>query len=158
MSKKHVRKKLFVDREVQGGIIARAIRYWLLSVAVVGMITVIGWIFFAPGLATLAASPEQLAAMFTGLAVATIATTFLIPVVIYDQIKFTHRFAGPMVRLKDSMQRAAAGETVPAIRFRDEDYWKDFADAFNKMQARIPADDADDASVEAEELIGTPQS
>lgn len=152
MSNKHLRKKLFVDKKVQGGVVARAIRYWLMSVAVVGMITIVGWAFFTPGIAVLASSPELLAGLFTGLAVATVTTTLLIPVVIYDQIKFTHRFAGPMVRLRDSMQRAAKGEAVPAIRFRDDDCWQELAEAFNQMQSGMQnrLQDADPLSVEAE--------
>lgn len=118
-AKKHLRKRFFVDKSIQGGLAMRAARYWALSIAVVGMLTVIGWVFVAPGIAAIT------------------AMTTLMPVVIFDLVKFSHRFAGPMVRLRNSMLKVAAGEHVEPIRFRDGDYWKELADAFNAMQERI---------------------
>ena len=139
MSKKHLRKRYFVDRRVQGALAARAMRYWALSVAVVGMLTVVGWVFVAPGIAALVESPDKLRATVACLAVAVATSTLLLPVVLYDLVRFSHRFVGPMVRLRESMRRAAAGESVSPVRFRDDDYWQEFADAFNAMQARLEA-------------------
>lgn len=101
------------------------------------MLTVVGWIFFAPGLGALVQSPELLRGVLVCLAISVVVSGLLLPVVLYDLVRFTHRFAGPMVRLRECMRRSAAGESVGALRFRDEDYWQEFADAFNAMQARI---------------------
>ena len=138
-SMKRLRRRYFVDRRVQGGLALRAARYWVLSVAVVAMLTVVGWVFVAPGVAALVESPERLRATLVCLFVGVVASTLLIPVVAYDLIRFTHRFAGPMVRLRDAMQRSAEGQSVAPIRFRDDDFWQEFADAFNAMQARLDA-------------------
>jgi hypothetical protein len=140
VSKKHLRKRVFVDRRVQGGIVFRAARYWAFSVAMVGMLTVVGWVFVAPGVASLVESPERLRATVTSLVVAVVVSTLLMPVVLFDLVRFTHRFAGPMVRLRDAMHRAAAGEQVEPLRFRDDDYWQEVAEAFNAMQRRLEAE------------------
>ncbi|TWT99138.1 hypothetical protein Pla108_00710 [Botrimarina colliarenosi] len=137
MSKKHLRKHYFVDRHVQGGIALRAARYWAFSVAVFGMLTVIGWVFVTPGVAALVESPDRLRALLACMAVASVVATLIMPVVLLDLMRFTNRFVGPMVRLREAMRAAAAGEHVDPIRFRDGDYWQEFADAFNAMQARI---------------------
>ncbi|MEQ8848844.1 hypothetical protein [Botrimarina sp.] len=137
MSKRHLRKRLYVDRKVQGALIARAARYWAVSVTVVAMLTVIGWVFLAPGVGALVRSPELLRGVLTCLVISVVVSGLLLPIVLYDLVRFTHRFAGPMVRLRESMRRVAAGETVETLRFRDGDYWQEFADAFNAMQARI---------------------
>ena len=134
---KHLRKRVYVDRDIQGGLVWMAARYWAISLAVVGMLTVVGWVFVAPGLAELVESPERLRALLTCLVVALVASGSLLPIVLLDMVKFSHRFAGPMVRLRESMRRSAAGEHVEPIRFRDGDYWHDLAEAFNAMQARI---------------------
>lgn len=137
MSKKHLRKRYFVDAKIQGSLVGRAVRYWGLSVSVVGMLTVVGWIFVAPGLAALVESPERLRATVLCLLIAISVSALLLPVVLYDMVRFSHRFAGPMVRLRDCMRRAAAGEEVGPLRFRDDDYWQELADAFNAMQVRM---------------------
>lgn len=142
MSKKHLRKHLFVDRRVQGAIALRAARYWVLSLAVVGMLTATGWVYYSPGLAAIADSPEKLKSLLVGLVAALLVSGLLLPVVLYDLVRFTNRFAGPMVRLREAMQRAAAGESVEPIRFRDGDYWQEFADAFNAMQSRLDSETA----------------
>ncbi|QDV74052.1 HAMP domain-containing protein [Botrimarina mediterranea] len=134
---KHQRKRVFVDRDIQGGLVWIAARYWALSLTVVGMLTVVGWVFIAPGIAQLVESPEQLRSLISCLIMGLVAAAALLPVVLLDLVKFSHRFAGPMVRLRESMRRAAAGEHVDPIRFRDGDYWQDLAEAFNAMQARI---------------------
>jgi methyl-accepting chemotaxis protein len=135
--KDQLRKRVYVDRQVQGDLVRWTARYWVLSLAVVGMLTVGGWVFLAPGLEELAESPERLRALLTCLVVALLATAVSMPVMLWDLVRFSHRFAGPMVRLRSSMLRAAAGEHVAPIRFRQGDYWQDLADAFNAMQARI---------------------
>lgn len=134
---KHQRKRVYVDRDIQGGLVWMAARYWALSLAVVGMMTVVGWVFVAPGIAELVESPEQLRSLLSCLVVGLVASASLAPVVLLDMVKFSHRFAGPMVRLRESMRRAAAGEHVEPIRFRDGDYWHELAENFNAMQARI---------------------
>jgi hypothetical protein len=134
---KHQRKRVYIDRDLQGGLVWMAARYWAISLAVVGMLTVVGWVFVAPGIAELVESPERLRALLSCLVVALVASGAMLPIVLLDMVKFSHRFAGPMVRLRDSMRRSAAGEHVEPIRFRDGDYWQDLADAFNAMQARI---------------------
>lgn len=134
---KHQRKRVYVDRDMQGGLVWMAARYWAISLSVVGMLTVVGWVFVAPGIAELVESPERLRALLSCLVVALVASAALLPIVLLDMVKFSHRFAGPIVRLRESMRRSAAGEHVAPIRFRDGDYWQDLADAFNAMQARI---------------------
>jgi nitrate/nitrite-specific signal transduction histidine kinase len=128
---------VYVDKEIQGGLVWMAARYWAVSLAVIGMLTVIGWVFVAPGVAQLVDSPERLRSLLACLVVALVAAAALLPIVLLDMVKYSHRFVGPMVRLRESMQRAAAGEPVDPIRFRDADYWQELADAFNAMQARI---------------------
>jgi hypothetical protein len=134
---KHQRKRVYIDRDLQGGLVWMAARYWAISLAVVGMLTVVGWVFVAPGIAELVESPERLRALLSCLVVALVASGAMLPIVLLDMVKFSHRFAGPMVRLRESMRRSAAGEHVEPVRFRDGDYWQDLADAFNAMQARI---------------------
>jgi methyl-accepting chemotaxis protein len=43
----------------------------------------------------------------------------------------SNRVVGPMVRLKNHMEKVARGETVGEIHFRDGDFFPEIADAYN---------------------------
>lgn len=133
----NLRRKYYVDADVQGALVKQAARYWMLSLAVIGMLTVVGWIFVAPGAAVIVNTPQVFTPMLSCLAVAFTVTVLVGPIVLYDLVRFSHRFVGPMYRLRNAMQRAAKGESVGPIRFRDGDYWQEFAEAFNAIEARL---------------------
>ncbi|TWU50782.1 hypothetical protein Poly51_40750 [Rubripirellula tenax] len=61
----------------------------------------------------------------------------LAPLVAYDMLKLTNRFAGPMFRLRREMQRLANGECERPLTFRDGDYWTEFADVFNQLRDEL---------------------
>ena len=137
MSKKSMRSKHFVDPKVQGLLLRRATRYWFLSLSLVASLTILGWIFITPGIGPLVSSPAQLTAMLSGFGVAVGVAVLLLPVALFDLIRVSNRFAGPMVRLHRAMREAARGEKVAPVRFRDGDFWQEFADAFNDLNARL---------------------
>ncbi len=62
----------------------------------------------------------------------------LIPVAAFDSIRLSHRFAGPMVRIRGAMRRLAAGERVEPVHFRKGDFWMDLADDFNTVLTLVP--------------------
>jgi len=137
MSKKKMRSKRFVDPVVQGMLLRRATRYWFLSLALVGSMTVLGWIFVTPGIGALVSSRMQLSALLSAFAVAVGVAVLLLPLALWDLVRVSNRFVGPMFRLRRLMQQASRGEQVDAIRFRDGDVWQEFADAFNAMNERL---------------------
>ena len=59
------------------------------------------------------------------------------PVIVYDVLTLTNRFAGPVFRLRREMQRLVAGEETRAIGLRDGDYWTDVADLFNELRTEV---------------------
>lgn len=147
------RKTYFVDKKVQGALLARAARYWLLSVVVVASLTVLGWMFVTPGLGALVQLREHVPWLLGGLGVALAVSLSVLPVILYDLAKLSNRFAGPMLRLRRAMNEAAAGEHVEPIHFRDHDYWQEFADAFNLLNQRLQTLEKEHEEVETEELV-----
>ena len=95
MSDRAKRRSYFVDKKVQGGLLIKVARYWLLSVVVVGALTVLGWMFVSPGMSVLVELRDQLPMLLGGLAVALLVSMILLPVILYDLVKISHRFAGP---------------------------------------------------------------
>lgn len=139
MSKKHLRKKFYVDKKVQGALVRRAASYWVTSIGVVGMLTALAWLFVGPGTGAFVVSSEMLRLGFWALSIGVLVAALLTPIVVFDFVRLSHRFTGPMVRLRDSMERSAAGESIDPIRFRDGDFWQEIATGFNGMQSRIDA-------------------
>jgi hypothetical protein len=53
------------------------------------------------------------------------------PIFLWDVVRCTHRVAGPLVRLEDTLLRMAKGETVREIKFRKGDWLTSLERALN---------------------------
>ena len=61
----------------------------------------------------------------------------LLPVVAYDLLKVTNRFAGPVFRLHREMRRLIDRESEYPLNFRDGDYWMEMAGTFNEIRDEL---------------------
>ena len=135
------RQRLFVDKSVQGALVRRVAMYWI--VACWGIFCVLAG--FPIGV-TLAIGAQD------GLTVGSllyqswldfwpslIASFIVLPVIVWDLLRLSHRFVGPMIRLRNGMRDLADGKQVHSIAFREGDFWCEFADEFNRVAARLEA-------------------
>lgn len=134
---KHLRKKRFVDSKVQGTLIKNTVRYWAVSVAAAGGLTVIGWIFITPGLSGFIGPNAFMASIIPMTLVGLAAAVLVLPVLLLDVVRVSHRFAGPLVRFKRHLTEAAEGGPLRPLHFRDEDFWPEIAEAYNALVERI---------------------
>jgi hypothetical protein len=130
---KNRRKHTFVDPAVQGGLVLRIVMYWLVYMIDVGVALVIWWLLDAPA-RDFNLGLDQMRYAYMPLLVLSI---LLLPMVIMDIIRFSHRFVGPLLRLRRSMRQLARGEYVAPIKFRRTDFWQDLADEFNAVLERV---------------------
>lgn len=127
------RKKIYVDANVQGAIVRRILIYWfscLLFIAVP--------VF----LARVAADPsrfffEHFSDLWQQYWQVLPATILMLPLLLYDGLKLSNRFVGPVWRLRKKMAQLSAGEDVEEIHFRDGNYWPDLAESFNEIAKRL---------------------
>ena len=63
--------------------------------------------------------------------------TMLAPIIAYDILIFTHRFAGPMFRLRREMRRLVDHESESPILLRENDHWLEMADLFNELREEL---------------------
>ena len=132
MAARHqLRKRFFIDYRVQGALIVRVVLYWLMCLLTM-MFLLLGWGMIAGPVRPLSAHLTELWGVYGPAAVASL---LLLPVVIFDLVRLSNRFAGPMFRLRRSMHDLAQGRPVPALRFRQGDFWQEFADDFNTIAA-----------------------
>jgi hypothetical protein len=71
--------------------------------------------------------------IFPGLVI----SSFLLPIAILDMLWFSSRFAGPLARLRRSLNRLAEGEEVPPLYFRKGDFLHDVSRDFNLVLQRL---------------------
>ena len=123
------RRRFFVDRQVQGALIRRAVVYVLLVVVLIAFLSSLCIAVLEGPL-----SGRQLAeGMWARLGPAWVASILLIPVVVIDCIRLSNRFAGPMLRFRRAMKDVSDGKDVSLIRLRKGDFWYEFAEDFNRM-------------------------
>jgi TusA-related sulfurtransferase len=129
---KYKRRTILIDREVQLRIAGRVVIYWcaailfvILPLAFYKTFTIADSLFVN----NLAAVANEHAAVFS-------IMLLLLPLAVYDSIKLSHRFTGPIYRLRKELQRIKNGEVV-TIRFRDDDFWTDLPDSINALVSKI---------------------
>jgi hypothetical protein len=130
--KKSLRKHLFVDPKVQGALVLRVILYWFVCLITITLMLLCWRILTGP--ARMFYTHFDDLWFFYG--PAAVASVLLMPLVIVDVVRLSNRFTGPMLRVRRSMRALARGEQVEPIRFRNGDFWQEFADEFNALAAR----------------------
>ena len=130
---KRPRKQFFVDAKVQGALAARVVLYWALCLVTITLMLLCWRILTGPARMFYTHFDD----MWFHFGPALVASLLLLPLVVIDMIRLSNRFAGPLVRLRRSMRALARGERVEPIKFREGDFWHDFAVEFNAVVARV---------------------
>jgi len=127
------RKKTFVDPRVQGSLVRRLIYHWVAFLAVSSAMA-----FF---LQVLTNPFESMSTHFQNLwwthGPFLLVMVFLLPVFVLDTIRLSHRFAGPIYRLRQTIRSIAQGKPTQRLKFRDFDFWQGLAGDFNQMVDRL---------------------
>ncbi|MCE9553523.1 MAG: hypothetical protein K8T91_09135 [Planctomycetes bacterium] len=127
------RRRHFIDRGVQGALMLRAALYWGCCLLIVTLVLLV-W-------QTVTGPARIFYLQFDGLwfryGPALVIALCLLPLVLVDVVRMSNRFAGPAYRLRRAMHQLAKGEKVHPITFRQGDFWKEFADDFNRIAARM---------------------
>ncbi|MFW6114236.1 MAG: hypothetical protein ACOC7K_00680 [bacterium] len=149
------RKKHFIDSAVQGALLKRIVQHWFVFFTVaffalplwhvmqmtdfsqsLGSLLVEGWRASIPTLLLLVA---------------------MLPIFVWDTLKLSHRFAGPMYRIHGTIRSLIAGEEFQPIRLRGGDFWKDVAADFNTMVEQLRSQTTDSEPSTAPQPANTSQ-
>jgi hypothetical protein len=60
-----------------------------------------------------------------------------LPLIIFDIVKLSHRFAGPIYRLKKFLDSVDTGKEKGQLWFRDGDFWSELVDPINHIVGRM---------------------
>lgn len=127
------RKTKLVNWNAQSAFTFRLIVHSMLVIWVVGMSFVAMQFLFGP----LDDPQAWNQFMHVSLLSLGLATAAILPVLTWDAFTFSHRFAGPVVRLTNVLKLVQRGETAPRIKLRKKDFWLEVADEFNQMLDRL---------------------
>jgi len=149
MSNQHPRWNIFVDRPIQGALLLRALMYWAVSLLVQQLIVFL-FVLLTSSAADFSTNGAR---VFWHIQVSLIASLAILPIMLLDILKLSHRWVGPLFRLRGSLHELSLGQPVPPIRFRDGDFWQDLARdmnvvtaELNRLRSKSQKDDLDSAS------------
>jgi len=143
-----IRKKTFVDAKVQGALVRRLVLHWIAFIAVASLVAFCLQVLGNP----FRPLQEHVEQMWWTHGPFLLVMFFMLPVFIVDTIKLSHRFAGPIYRLRNTIRKMAQGEPYQPVKFREVDFWQGLAEDFNQMVERISAKESDGAAAEGKEI------
>ncbi|MCA9134031.1 MAG: hypothetical protein KDA45_12780 [Planctomycetales bacterium] len=128
------RGKVYVDRAVQGALAKRIVAHWgvFFGLSLLSLFTVEYFL----GDATLTVG-EHLTQLWSKYAFLVILMLAILPTFVYDTLKLSNRFAGPLVRLRASIHGLAHGDEVVELKFRENDFWRELSEDFNLVAHRV---------------------
>ena len=130
------RSVFLVDRKVQGALMVRMVFYWLFCLLAVVLMIVCWNVYSGP--------PRRFVDLFLDLyhryAPALAASLLLLPIVMMDVMRLSNRFVGPAAQLRGALKELADGRPTQPLNFRDDDFWRELANDFNRAAARVTRD------------------
>jgi len=127
------RNVVWIDSHVQGALVGRVILYWFGIVIYFGLsMGILQWME-NPELTAL----QNLIGLFDQLWPCFVTLVLLLPLVVFDMVRLSHRFVGPIYRLRNHLKLVADNPKCHPLNFRDDDYWQQLADPINELQNRI---------------------
>ena len=148
---RHTRKRLCVDSKIQGALMLRVTAYWLFWLLTTTG-TLLAWKHVTTPTRLLHTNFNDMLFHYGPVIVVAV---LLLPLVILDVLRLSNRFVGPFVRLRKAMRQVGLGQNVEPIRFRNGDFWQEFAEEYNAVLARLNNAEARlDREQVAEEAMG----
>lgn len=146
------RKKTFVDPKVQGALVRRLVFHWCAFIGVASLVAFCLQIMSNP----FRSFEEHAQQVWWTHGPFLLVMFFLLPVFILDTIKLSHRFAGPIYRLRNTIRGLANGEEFRPLKFREVDFWQGLADDFNAMVARLKGETVDPPAASTTDVAEKP--
>ncbi len=131
------RTKLTIDSAVQWALVRRVLCHWFYFMLLTAIALPV-WVAIVCG--DIVGSPNTHDVFGTNWARTTPVFFFFIlaaPLIVYDVLKLSHRFVGPIYRLHKAIRDLAAGKEGPPVRLRKGDFWGDVIADFNALAEQV---------------------
>ena len=131
---KQKRKKVFIDPAVQGALLKRLMMHWF-AFAFGATWTIVILQVMTHGIQHSLSYHLDLVWKQYGILI--LVMFCFLPAFVYDSIKLSHRFAGPIYKLRRVLKQMADGEDIQPLSFRKGDYWFNIAEDVNRIAERL---------------------
>ncbi|MCA9193063.1 MAG: hypothetical protein KDB03_14915 [Planctomycetales bacterium] len=128
-----LRQQYWVDRPVQLILVLRVSLYWLLGFVSVAIAAASYQYNKHPNWSYAEHSRQLFEAFWPWLP----TVLLVLPLVMFDIIRLSNSFVGPIYRLRRHLDKLIENPTSPALSFRHGDYWQDIALPINLLQGEI---------------------
>ena len=139
MKPQHQRSQVFIDRPIQGALLLRAVVYWAVCLLTQQLIVFL-FVLVTSSADNFHANGAQ---VWWHIQLSILAALAILPMMLLDILKLSHRWVGPIFRLRAALHALTLGEPVPPIRFREGDFWQDLARDINVVTAELNRHRAD---------------
>lgn len=126
---KRDRNSYWVNGQIQGALAIRIIIHWLIFAVIAAVLTFTMQFLGEP----LVPFKTHLRNLWANQGIFGLVILILMPLFVYDSVRLSHRFAGPIVRVRRVMQAIAKGQAAERLKFRDKDFWSGLAEDFNTL-------------------------
>lgn len=137
---KRLRKKHWIDSQIQGALAIRIFLHWLVFGCIATILTLMMQYMENP-FSSLSYHLEEL---WNNQSAFGLVMLILLPIFVYDSVKLSNRFAGPIYRIRKAMKQVGEGGKPEKIAFRSGDFWAGLAEDYNSMIDRGIFDHLDD--------------
>jgi hypothetical protein len=127
------RSIFFIDREVQGALMLRVMLYWMFCLLSISLMLICWNAYTGPSRRFIELATE----LYHRYGPALSASLMLLPIVMMDVLRMSNRFVGPVLRLRRGLRDVAEGRPAQPLNFRDDDFWRDMANDFNRAAAHV---------------------
>jgi hypothetical protein len=135
---KNRRTKLTVDSTVQWALVRRVLRHWAMFLVMIVLLLPVWYALIS--LDIIGTSNSFLEAVIAGMGRSAPLLVFfaaIAPIIVYDILKLSNRFSGPVYRLHKGIKALTAGEEVLPIQLRKDDYWQHVIEDFNALAEQV---------------------
>ncbi len=130
-----LRQKFWIDRSVQGVLIGRIVLYWTVGLLYLGLGSACFQYYAHPDWTIEAHAWALFQQIWPWLP----SLVLFMPLVIYDIIRLSNLFAGPIYRLRVHLDEVMENPECRPLTFREDDYWQDLVKPINYLQNEVIA-------------------
>lgn len=128
-----LRQKFWVDTNVQGMLVGRLVLYWVCALLYVTLGTACFHYYQHPTWTV----TQHLQSLFSQFWPWMPGAVLCLPLVIFDVIRLSNAFVGPIFRLRQHLNELCDNPQCPALKFRDDDFWTELVEPIHYLQAEI---------------------
>lgn len=124
------RRQILVNWHLQGIWVGRVVIYWSATMLYFGLTLAVSQYCENPEWSF----SEHFSVWLSTVAPWLPSAALILPLVIYDVLRLSHQFVGPVVRLRNQLTKIVKNANCTPFLLRADDYWHDLIEPMNDMQ------------------------